>query len=130
MTFDTFISLPGIGCDDRITVSSASISSQRLLRCAISDSADIGSPWLPVEITHTCPGGRSRTSSMSTSAWSGMRSSPISRASRTFFFIDSPSVATLRPNATAASAICCTRCTWLAKQAMTMRRPSCSWNRL
>ena len=110
-------------------MSSASISSQRLLRWAIRARADMGSPWLPVEMTHTSPGGRSRTSSMSTSACSGMRSRPISRASRTFFFIDRPSVATLRPKATAASAICCTRWMWLAKQAMTMRRPSCSWNR-
>jgi hypothetical protein len=106
ITFETFISLPGIGCDDRITVSSGPTSSHRLLRVAMSARADMGSPWLPVEITHTWPGGRSPTSSMSTRAWSGMRSSPISRASRTFFFIDRPSVATLRPNASAASAIC------------------------
>ena len=62
-------------------------------------------------------------------ARSGMCSRPISRASRTFFFIDRPSVATVRPKAMAASAICWMRWMWLAKQAMTMRRPSCSWNR-
>ena len=66
---------------------------------------------------------------MSMRADSGIVSRPISRASRTFFFIDMPMVATLRPNDTAASEICCTRWMWLAKQAMTMRRPSCSWNR-
>ena len=53
-----------------------------------------------------------------------MLSSPISRASRTFFFIDRPMVATMRSNAMAASAICCTRWMWLAKQVVMMRRPS------
>ncbi len=57
-----------------------------------------------------------------------MRSSPMSRANRTFFFIDMPSVATTRSWAMAASAICCTRWMWLAKQAVTMRRPACSAN--
>ena len=103
--------------------------SHRFSPLAMRVSADIGSPWLPVEITHTSPSARSPMSSMSMIDDSGMCSSPISRASRMFFFIDRPSVATLRPKAMAASAICCTRCTWLAKQAMTMRRPSCSWNR-
>ena len=37
-------------------------------------------------------------------------------------FIDSPSVATLRPDSTAASATCCTRWTWLANAATTRRR--------
>ena len=103
--------------------------SQRFSLLAIRVSADIGSPWLPVEITHTSPSGSPSMSSMSTRELSGMVSRPISRARRTFFFIDSPRVATLRPKAMAASAICCTRCTWLAKHAMTTRRPSCSWNR-
>ena len=103
--------------------------SQRFSPLAMRVSADIGSPWLPVEITQTSPSARSPMSSMSTIDDSGMCSRPISRASRMFFFIDRPRVATLRPKAMAASAICCTRCTWLAKQAMTMRRPSCSWKR-
>ena len=58
-----------------------------------------------------------------------MFSSPISRASRTFFFIDMPSVATTRSKAMAASAICWMRWMWLAKHAVTMRRPSLAWNR-
>ena len=58
-----------------------------------------------------------------------MFSRPISRAMRTFFFIDMPSVATTRSNAIAASAICWMRWMWLAKQAVTIRRPACAWNR-
>ena len=53
-----------------------------------------------------------------------MLSRPISRAMRTFFFIDMPMVATTRSKAMAASAICCTRWMWLAKQVVMMRRPS------
>ena len=44
--------------------------------------------------------------------------------------IDRPRVATTRPLATAASAICCTRWMWLAKQAVMMRLSVCSANRL
>ena len=43
---------------------------------------------------------------------------------RTFCFIDQPSVATTRPQAIAASAICWMRWMWLAKQAVMMRRPA------
>ena len=86
------------------------------------DRADIGSPWEPVEITHTWPGvelvdlsrcrpGRRR----------GCARRPSCRASATFFPIDRPRVATLRPLAMAASAICWTRWMWLAKQ-VTMNR--------
>ena len=57
ITFVTLISLPGIGCELRITVSPAPISSQRFSRLAIRVRADIGSPWLPVEITQTEPSG-------------------------------------------------------------------------
>ncbi len=53
-----------------------------------------------------------------------MFSSPISRARRTFFFIDMPMVATTRSKAMAASAICWTRWMWLAKQVVMIRRPS------
>ena len=63
---DTFASLPGIGCELRITVSSGPSLSHRFSLAAISDSADIGSPCDPVEMTHTRPGSRSPTSSMST----------------------------------------------------------------
>ena len=67
-------------------------------------------------------------SSMSTSADSGMRSTPSSRPIRTFLRMDSPSVAMTRPEAIAASAICWMRCRWLAKLAVMIRRPACSWN--
>ena len=56
MTFETFISLPGIGCDDRITVSLRVRVSQRESLLAISDRADMGSPWEPVEMMQTWPG--------------------------------------------------------------------------
>ena len=48
---------------------------------------------------------------------------PSRRASSTFFCMERPRVATRRPLATAASMICWTRCTWLAKQATMTRRP-------
>jgi hypothetical protein len=129
ITLDTFISLPGMGCELRITVSSGVRVSQRLSEFAISDSADMGSPWLPVEMMHTSPGRCLSMSSMSMRLDSGIFSRPRLRASFTFFFIDIPSVAILRSKATAASAICCTRWMWLAKQAVMIRRPSCAWNR-
>ena len=53
----------------------------------------------------------------------GCRSTPRSRARRTFLRIDSPSVATTRPLAMAASAICWMRWMWLAKLAVMIRRP-------
>ena len=90
---------------------------------AMSESADIGSPCEPVEITHTSPGGTLSTASMSISTPSGMLMMPRRVPSSTFLPMERPSVATLRPLATAASMICCTRCMWLAKQATTMRLP-------
>jgi hypothetical protein len=42
--------------------------------------------------------------------------------------MDSPSVAILRPVATAASAICWMRWMWLAKLAVMIRRPACCTN--
>ena len=47
---------------------------------------------------------------------------------RTFFFMLSPSVATTRPSAIAASAICWMRWRWLAKLAVMIRWPRCSAN--
>ena len=64
-----------------MTVSPSPIVSQRFSLFAMRVSADIGSPWLPVEITQTSPSGRSPMSSMSMSDDSGMCSRPISRAS-------------------------------------------------
>ena len=83
----------------------------------------MGSPCDPVEITHTLPGSNWSIFSMSTREASGMWSRPISRARATFFIIDRPRVAIVRPLATAASAICWTRWMWLAKQAVMMRLP-------
>ena len=129
MTRPTLVSFPGMGCEDRITVSSGPILMKRFWLEAISASAEYGSPWEPVEITHTRPGSRPSTSSMSMSLLSGMCSRPIERASRTFLRMDRPSVATTRPCSMAASAICWMRWMWLEKQTVTMRRSWCSWNR-
>ena len=123
MTRLTLDSLPGMGCELRMTVSSELSLSQRFSPAAMSASAESGSPWLPVEMTQVRAGSRSVTSAMSTSLSSGIFSRPMLRASLRFFFIDSPSVATVRPSAMATSQICWMRWMWLAKQAMTMRRP-------
>ncbi len=124
MTLLTLDSLPGMGCELRMTVSCSCTDSQRFSPAASRARADMGSPWDPVEITQTWPGSSSSISSMSMRTWSGMRSAPISRARATFFFIDRPRVATRRPNEAAASAICCTRWMWEAKQVTMTRRPS------
>ena len=124
MTLVTPVSLPGIGCELRMTVSFSWISSQRLSPEASRARADIGSPCEPVEITHTSPGGRPSMSSMSMSTESGMRNTPSLRARATFFFIDRPRVATRRPKDWAASATCWTRWMWEAKQVTIRRRPS------
>ena len=76
ITWPTDHSLPGMGWALMITTSSSPMRSHLFSPVAISDSADIGSPWEPVEITHTSPGGRSSTSSMSTCTPSGMLMMP------------------------------------------------------
>ena len=103
------------------TTSSSPMRSHLLSPVAISESADIGSPCEPVEITHISPGGTLSTCSMSISTPSGMLMMPSRVPSSTFLPMERPRVATLRPLAMAASMICCTRCMWLAKQATTMR---------
>ena len=65
------------------------------------------------------------TCSMSIMAPLGMVMMPSRMPSSTFLPMERPSVATLRPLATAASMICCTRCMWLAKQATMMRLSVC-----
>ena len=110
MTWPTDHSLPGMGWALMMTTSSSPMRSHLFSPVAISDNADIGSPWEPVEITHTSPGGRSSTSSMSTCTPSGIAMMPSRMPSSTFLPMERPSVATLRPEATAASMICCTRC--------------------
>ncbi len=78
------------------TTSSSPMRSLLLSPVAISDSADIGSPCDPVEITHISPGGTSSTSSMSISTPSGTAMMPRRRPSSRFFPMERPSVATLR----------------------------------
>ena len=123
MTRPTDHSLPGMGWALITTTSFSRSRKNRFSPAASRDSADMGSPWDPVEITHTWPGSRSSMSSTSTRASSGMCSRPSRRARATFFCIDRPSVATDRPPAMAASATCWTRWMWLAKQ-VTMKRRS------
>ncbi len=123
ITLATAHSLPGMACELSTTTSPSSMCSQRLSPEAICASADIGSPWEPVEMTQISPGLWSPIVSMSAKERSGIVSMPSSRAMPTFFTIERPSRATLRPLAMAASASCWMRCTWLAKQATTMRRP-------
>ena len=56
MTRATLVSLPGIACAE-ITTTSSSLTFTCLCSCAaISDSALIGSPCEPVQMTHTSPG--------------------------------------------------------------------------
>ena len=56
MTRPTAHSLPGMGWALITTTSSGRRCSHLLSPAAISDRADIGSPWDPVETTHTLPG--------------------------------------------------------------------------
>ena len=87
MTLLTLPSLPGMAWLDRMTVSCSPSFTNRFSPRANSDSADIGSPCDPVEMTQICPARSSSMSSMSISADSGMSSTPRSRPSRTFFFM-------------------------------------------
>ncbi len=133
ITRPTDHSLPGIGCALIMTTSSGSIWTRLFSPVAMSESADIGSPWEPVEITHTRPGSSLPSSSISTMTPSSMLSSPSDRASSTLFTMDRPRNATWRPLAVAALAICWTRWMWLAKHATITRRPgraAKSWRRV
>ena len=111
ITFATAHSLPGMACELSTTTSPSSMRSHRLSPEAICASADIGSPWEPVEITQISPGLWSPIDSMSANDRSGIVKAPSSRARPTFFCIERPSSATLRPLAMAASASCWMRCT-------------------
>ena len=105
------------------TTSPAPTRSHLLSPVAISERADIGSPWEPVEITHISPGGTESTCSISIRLPLGIEMMPKRVPNSTFLPMERPNVATLRPLATAASMICCTRCMWLAKQATMIRFP-------
>src|SRR5664279_3863556 len=95
MTRPTDHSLPGMGCALITTTSFSRSLKNRFSPVASLVRADIGSPWEPVEITHTWPGSSWSTSSMSMRDCSGMSKSPSLRARATFFCMDRPRVATL-----------------------------------
>ncbi len=57
MTRLTLPSFPGMAWLDRITVSVSPILTHLFSPRPNKASADMGSPWEPVEITHTWPGG-------------------------------------------------------------------------
>ena len=121
ITRPTDHSLPGMGWALITTTSSSPIRSHLFSPVAMSDSADIGSPCEPVEITHTSP-GRHAVDVLDVhqhAVGDGDDAEPCAPGS-TFLPMERPSVATLRPLAMAASMICWTRWMWLAKQATTM----------
>ena len=133
MTRPTDHSLPGMGWALIMTTSSGSIWTRRFSPTAMRESADMGSPWEPVEITQIRPAGSLPMSSTSTTTSSAIVSRPSERDSSTLLSIERPRKATRRPLAAAASAICCTRCMWLAKHATITRRPARaanSWRRV
>ena len=129
MTLPTLVSLPGMAWEERTTRSPSPTEIHLLSAAAIRARADMGSPCEPVEITQTRRGSWSPMRSMSTRSSSAMRSRPIDRARATFLAMERPSVATTRPLATAASAICWTRWIWLAKQATMIRLSGWAANR-
>ena len=97
-----------------------------MLRCSprdIRDSAAIGSPWVPVVTNTTRSGGIISAAPMSITSSSATLRKPRSLAMPMLRTIDRPTKETLRPNATDASMICCTRATLEAKHA-TITRPS------
>ncbi|COX02527.1 Uncharacterised protein [Mycobacterium tuberculosis] len=123
MTPKTASSLPGISDDDN-TMRSPAVNV--MLRCSprdIRDNADIGSPWVPVVINTTWSGAIVSAAAMSMRSESATRRKPSCLATRMLRTIDRPTNDTRRPNATAASMICCTRSTLEAKHA-TITRPS------
>ena len=84
-------------------------------------------PASPVETITSWSSGSSSASSSSTSSPSGTFRKPSSAARPMLRTIERPTRQTRRPCAAAASSTCCTRCTWLAKQA-TMIRAGERWN--
>ncbi len=71
MTRKTEFSLPGIRLEASTTVSPGSIAIRSWLRAAIRDSADIGSPWEPVEMMTTWLGSKLVRSFSSISVFGG-----------------------------------------------------------
>ena len=70
MTRDTAFSLPGIS-EDASRIVSPGPTEMLWSRLAIRDSAAIGSPCDPVQISTTCSSGSAASSSGVTMTWSG-----------------------------------------------------------
>jgi hypothetical protein len=116
------VSFPGITEDERITVSVGSRWTHLCSFAAMSDRAEKGSPWEPVQHTTTSCGRIPATSSIGTTSWSDTRRYPSERAAATLWCMLRPRNATRRPTRTAASHTCWIRWMWLAKQATTTSR--------
>ena len=71
MTLDTLVSLPGMGCDERITVSWSFRVIHLLSLAAIFARADMGSPWDPVHMSTSSSSRTSPSRFASTSTPSG-----------------------------------------------------------
>jgi hypothetical protein len=100
MTRPTDHSLPGMGWALMTTTSSSPMRSHLLSPVAISERADMGSPWEPVEITHISP-GRDGVDVLDVDHGPvGTVMMPSRVPSSTFLPMERPSVATLRPLAT------------------------------
>ena len=130
MTLLTLPSLPGMAWLDNTTTSFSFSFNHLFSPRAISPSADIGSPCEPVEMMHTLPGSYLSMSSMSTIDDSGRSRMPEIETEPHVLLHAQPSVATTRPSAMAALAICWMRCRWLAKLAVMIRLPRCWVNRV
>ena len=114
-------SFPGTGFADRITVSPRSMVTAGWSLYAIRVSADIGSPWLPVQRIMASCGASSSSSDGRMKVSSGASRYPRLRAMLRFFRIERPMMQTLRPVSTATSTACCIRCTFDAKLATSTR---------
>ena len=98
-----------------------------ILRCSprdIRESADSGSPWVPVVMSTSRSGAIISAAAISMMSSSATLRNPSSLAIPILRTIERPTNETRRPNATAASMICWTRSTFDAKQATMTRLPS------
>src|SRR5437899_3223368 len=88
---------------------------------AKSESAEWGSPWLPVDRITWRSGGTATRSSSAATRSSGTRRYPSSLATRTFRSMLMPRSATRRPCSTASVSICWMRWMWEANVATKIR---------
>ena len=123
---DTAASLPGMGCEEKTTVSRSPTLRNRWLPSAMRFRAARGSPCEPVHTTHVVTGSRSSSCSSVASIRSEIRSRPSSRARVTLRTIDGPNTTTVRPVSAAASTTCWIRWMWLEKAPTMIRRSSWS----